>query len=589
MCRETSTVRGGTWATGGSTTLKAGPIGSGWMALALAAAVSSLTFGCMGSVGGDGQPGGNGPSGPGGPGVDPGSPGGGPSTPGGPNVPAPAPTTCKNDQIGLSPLRRLTKLEYDNTIKDLLGVDLGLAKDFNADEIAGVFPSNFFTPVSEGNYTQYASAAAQAAVKTVERLGQLLPCAANVQANNETACVTQFIKQFGRRAYRRPLDDGEVGRFESVFRVGRSNGDFNNGIALVVQGMLESPHFLYLVEGPGALTQHQIANRLSYFLWNGPPDAKLSTLADGGQLRTPEALRNEAKRMLADPKAQEMIKDFYTRWLELEKLPILNKDAALYPDFEALKPAMQEEMQRFVSFVMGEGDGKLETLLTAPFTFADGALAKFYGVQGGSGWQKVNLDPAQRAGILTQSAFLAGHGRDSASPIFRGIAIREQFLCVELPQPPPGADGLLPPPSPTRTTRDRLEQHRKDPECNSCHQLMDTMGYGFESFDEMGRFRTTENNIKIDDAGEFVGTDVDGAFKGPIQLARKLAGSPQVHKCVTTQWFRYALGRMETELDACTLDAVQKRFEKSGFNLPELLMALVESDGFRIRRGEESK
>jgi hypothetical protein len=354
--------------------------------------------------------------------------------------------------------------------------------------------------------------------------------------------------------------------------------------------MLESPNFLYLVEGPGPLTQHQLATRLSYFLWNGPPDAKLSSLADSGGLRTPESLRNEAKRMLADPRALEMIDDFHTRWLGLEKLPILSKDATAFPEFEALKPAMHEEMRRFATFVMSEGDGKLNTLLTAPFTFADSALAKFYGVQAsGSGWQKVDLDPAQRAGMLTQSAFLAGHGRDGASPIFRGIAVREQLLCVELPPPPPGADALLPPASPTKTTRDRLEQHRTDPECASCHRLMDVLGYGFESFDEMGRFRTTENNIKIDDSGEFVGTDVDGAFQGPVQLARRLSVSPQVRQCVTKQWFRYALGRMETELDACTLDAIQKRFEKSEFNLPELLMALVESDGFRIRRGEESK
>jgi hypothetical protein len=542
------------------------------MALAMAAAL-----GCMGSVG-DGKSSEN-PSGPGGPGGEPGGPGVG--TPGGPNVPAPTPTTCKADQIGLSPLRRLTRLEYDNSIKDLLGVDLGLAKDFNADEMAGSFPSNFFTPISEASYTQYATAAAQAAVKTVQQLGQLLPCATNVQANNETACVTTFIRQFGRRAYRRPLDDGEVSRYEAVFRVGRGNGDFPTGVALVVQGMLESPNFLYLVEGPGPLTQHQLASRLSYFLWNAPPDSKLASLADSGGLRTPESLRNEAKRMLSDPRAQEMIDDFHTRWLHLEKLPILNKDAAEYPEFEALKPAMHEEMRRFVTHVMGEGDGKLETLLTA----------KLYGAQmsGADDWQKVNLNPAQRAGVLTHSAFLAGHGREGASPIFRGIAVREQLLCSELPPPPPGADVLLPPPSPNASTRDRLEQHRANPECASCHSLMDVLGYGFESFDEIGRFRTTENNKQIDDSGEFVGTDVDGAFKGPIQMARKLAGSAQVHQCVTKQWFRYALGRMETDLDACALDAIQKRFEKSGFNLPELLMALVESDGFRIRRGEESK
>ena len=132
-----------------------------------------------------------------------------------------------------------------------------------------------------------------------------------------------------------------------------------------------------------------------------------------------------------------------------------------------------------------------------------------------------------------------------------------------------------------------MAQHRLNPECASCHSLMDVLGYGFESFDDIGRHRTTENGINIDDAGEFVATDIDGAFKGPIELAHRLAGSKQVQQCVTKQWFRYALGRTETNLDSCTLDAVYQRFEKSEFRLPDLLLALVESDGFRIRRAEE--
>jgi hypothetical protein len=158
---------------------------------------------------------------------------------------------------------------------------------------------------------------------------------------------------------------------------------------------------------------------------------------------------------------------------------------------------------------------------------------------------------------------------------------------MELPPPPPGADALFPPPSPTKTTRDRLQMHRVNPECASCHELMDSLGYAFESFDDIGKYRTTENNVPIDDTAKLVGTDTDGDFKGPIELGKRLAASKQVQQCVTTQWFRYAMGRNETKLDQCTLDNVYEKFKNSQFRLPELLLALVESDGFRIRRAEE--
>jgi hypothetical protein len=552
---------------------------------ALSLVLAASLAGCVGAVG-DGRP-----SSASGGRPDPSSPfTPDPSNPNQPSVtaPAPQPTMCKAEQIGLSPLRRLTRPEYDNSIRDLVGSDLSLAKDFSEDEMAGNFPSNYFTPITESQYTQYATAAAMAASKLVENLAQVLPCSANL--GNEAACSSQFIRQFGRRAYRRPLDDGEVGRYQALFKVGRDNGDFRNGIALVAEGMLESPHFLYMVEGPGPLTQHQLAARLSYFLWKAPPDAHLANLADTAGLSSPESLREEAKRMLADPRSQQMIDDFHFRWLALDDLTSLVKDSTKYPEWEALHPALREELKRFTGYVMGEGDGKLETLLTAPFTIGNADLAKLYGAKGGgSDWQKLDLDPTQRSGVLTQAAFLATQGHENSAPIFRGIAIREQILCVDLPPPPPGADQLAPPPSPTRTTRDRLSEHRKNPECASCHSLMDTLGYGFESFDDIGRYRTTENSIKVDDNGELIGTDSDGAFKGPIEITRRLAKSPQVQKCVTKQWFRYALGRAETELDQCTLDAVFQRFQKSEFRLPELLLALVESDGFRIRRAEESK
>ncbi|HXU81054.1 MAG TPA: DUF1592 domain-containing protein, partial [Polyangia bacterium] len=386
----------------------------------------------------------------------------------------------------------------------------------------------------------------------------------------------------------RPLTDDEVGRYEALFKTG---GDFSSGITLVTEGMLESPHFLYLVEGPGALNQHQLAARLSYFLWNAPPDAKLAGLADGGGLGTPEALGAEAKRLMADPRAQAMMDDFHLRWLNLTKLEILQKDEMKYPEFATWHPLMREELTRFTGYVLGsQGDGKLETLLTAPFTFANAELGKLYGAKVTGDWQKVDLDATKRAGILTQSAFLATHGHEGSAPIFRGIAVREQLLCMDLPPPPPGADAMFPPPAPTKTTRERLLAHRAAPDCAACHELMDALGYAFESFDDIGRYRTTENGVAIDDSARITGTgdSADGDFKGPVELGRRLAKSKTVQQCVSLQWFRAAMGRNETPLDQCTLDQVNRRFKDSDFRIPDLLLALVQSDGFRIRRGEEN-
>jgi hypothetical protein len=530
----------------------------------------------MGSIG-DGKPGAGGGSQVTPP---PGAPG--KQTPGGGGAPvAPdAPRTCGAGQIGASPLHRLTRLEYDNTIRDLIGEDMKLAKDFAFDERAGEFTANFFTPISEMELGQYATGAEAVAEKAAANLSRVVPCD---PAADAVGCATKFIKQFGRRAYRRPLDDEEVATFQRLFDQGRTGVDFANGVRLVVQTMLQSPKFIYLVEGPGPLSQHQMAARLSYFLWNAPPDAPLSAAADGGQLGTLAGLRQQAQRLLADPRALDMIVDFHTQWLGLEELPTETKDDKLYGDFDQLKGAMIEETSRFLADVMKTDGGRLETLLTAPYTFVNGPLATLYGAgAGGADWHKVSLDPKQRVGLLTQAGFLSAHGSfDASSPILRGLAVRERILCAPMPIPPPGADQNFPMASPSITTRQRFDKHRTDPSCASCHAMMDKLGYGFESYDGIGRFRTTENGFPVDDSGEVMSTDVDGPFKGASELAHRLAGSTQVQQCVATQWFRYAMGRLDTDLDHCVLDSLLKRFKSGDLKVADLLVAIVESDAFR--------
>jgi hypothetical protein len=552
---------------------------------------SFAALGCIGRIGDSqsdpGSPA-SPPEGNGGPG--PSTPGGGPSPGGGPPVAPDAPRTCGADQLGPSPLHRLTKVEYDATIDDLFGETMNLAKDFSADELAGTFTGNTFTPLTEMQFSQYATGASAAAEKAVTMLPRLVPC---TPTGDGAACATQFIRQFGRRAYRRPVDNVELDRLLALFHVGRTGAGvgadgFANGVRLVVQAMLQSPHFVYLVEGPGALTQHQMAARLSYFLWNGPPDAELSAAADTGKLGTIAGLREQARRLLADKRASTMIAEFHNQWLGLTRLHKLQKDATLYKEWDGLREAVIEESGRFVAEVIAADGGRLETLLTAPFSVTNGPLATLYGAPGGGAadqWRKVALDAKQRAGLLTGAAFLAAHGAlDGSSPIRRGLAVRERVLCSEMPQPPPGADANVPPLTPSTTTRQRFDKHRADPSCAACHALMDKLGYGFESYDGIGRFRTTENGVNVDDSGEVLGTDVDGPFEGAAELARKLASSKAVHHCVTEQWFRYAFARLNGPADTCVVNALVERFKAADLRISDLVLAIVESDAFRTYR-----
>jgi len=192
------------------------------------------------------------------------------------------------------------------------------------------------------------------------------------------------------------------------------------------------------------------------------------------------------------------------------------------------------------------------------------------------------LDPKQRGGLFTQASFLSAHGSyDGSSPIRRGLAIRERIFCAPMPVPPPGADATFPAATPSQTTRQRFDKHRTDPTCASCHSLMDKIGYGYETYDGIGRYRTTENGAMVDDSGELLATDIDSTFKGAQELSRKLLGSEEVQTCVTTQWFRYAFGRVDGDEDKCTLDALGKAFTSGGLKTTDLLTTIVESDAFR--------
>jgi hypothetical protein len=323
-------------------------------------------------------------------------------------------------------------------------------------------------------------------------------------------------------------------------------------------------------------------------LWHTQPDDQLLAAAAAEQLGTREQVAAQARRMLADPRGHGALIEFHQRWMGLDGLDGLAKDDKLYPQFtEALAAAMKAETGAFVDDVLSRGDGRLETLLTAPYTFGDAALARVYGVAppAGAGRARLDLDPTQRAGLLTQPGFLSVFANpNQTSPVQRGKFVRQRFLCETIPDPPPNLVVTPPDPSPDLSTRQRYQQHSAAASCSGCHAMMDPIGFAFESFDAIGAWRSSDAGQPIDTTFTLTQTDVDSPLNGAVQLAHKLAASQQVRDCVVAQWFRFAQGRMELPGDACVLQQLGKTFEAAGHDVRELVVAVTQTDAFITRR-----
>jgi hypothetical protein len=562
-----------------------------WMPLLLAGALAGAgSVACVGDItkpGGSGDPE-NGGTVPGDPG--PGGTGGpivGGSMPGAPEGPVPHVA-----------MRRLTRVQYNNTIRDLLGITGDLAIDFGQDEDEGGFAANSKAPLKELQIEKYQQVAEDLATRAVGNLAKLAPCAPPAQA--EAACLDQFLRGFGKRAYRRPLDDAELERYRQLFTAAKGTGDFASGLSLVISTMLQSPHFLYRPElgvtgasdakGP-ALTQFELASRLAYFVQNTMPDDELLAAAETNKLRTPEEIGAQVRRLLAAPGGRDAMTSFFGQWLHIEDLLSVDKDPAAFAAFNPeLRAAMKDEILEFADQVARQ-EGSLQTLLTAGYSYLKGPLPAFYGVGGGGAagtggtvMRKTDLPAGQRAGILTLAGVMARHAHpDQSSPVARGHLISERLLCIVPPPAPDNVDQDLPKPDPNLTTRARFEQHRKDPGCASCHALMDPLGLPFEIYDGMGRFRTMEGRQVVDATGELRGTDRDGTVKNAVELMGRMAEASQVRACVARQWFRYAFGREDQDADKPVLEAAVEAFAKSNHRLPDLVVALATTNAFRRR------
>jgi hypothetical protein len=544
--------------------------------------------GCQGTISAPGQP--------------PSSSGGNPPAGGGPTI-----TTTNTAQlcaetkgtlrIGRTLLRRMTRAQLDHTVRDLLGTAATPAAALSPDEKIGPFYNNAIAPITDLIVQQHEEIAAQLAAEAAGRMSQIAPCDLAAEAATSTACATRFIDDLGLRAYRRPLEPAERDEYLALYSMERAQGTAQSAFQLVVETVLESPFFLYHVDmAPGStpsnvpvkVGSYQLASRLSYFLWDSMPDRQLFDLAATDALQDSAVLAAEVERMLAHPRAADAVPAFHLQWLGIGDMNGVNKDPQRFPQFGATLVAdMLAETATFADHVVRRGDGLLSTLFTADFSFPRGGLFGIYGVTQPAGFTpgtQAALNPSERAGLLTQAAFLATHAHpDQTSPVHRGIAVRESLLCQPLGSPPANVNTMPPPLSDTTSTRDRFAAHNADPTCASCHTLIDPIGVLFENYDPIGAYRTREGNTTVDASGEVVGGtgSLAGPLVGAVELGRRLAASRQAGDCLANQWFRYALGRMEANDDACSLQTIHEGFAASGGNVRQLLTKLAQSDAFR--------
>jgi len=506
-----------------------------------------------------------------------------------------------------TPLRRMTDTQFANTVHDLLGEQIAVA-DFPASQPA---EGNFSTDAAANVVSDIGVSSIFYAVEDVARqasatqLDALLPCA---PAQVDADCVRTFVADFGERAYRRPLSERELSTLEAAWNDQPADADTTERMEVVLSVMLFSPQFLYITQGGGEpvdrtapdgsalvrLSDWEIASRLSFALWDSMPDEELFAAARAGELHTKDQVREQARRLLGDPRAEPVIARFHVEWLGVEHLPNLAKSEVAHPGWSSeLASDMVEETERYVVAVT-RGGGRFADLIGgegARETVLNDRLAAHYGVPGGGGpddWAPASY-PEQRAGVLTQAAFLAAHADTvDPNPVKRGAYIQRRILCDQIPAPPPDIPALPDTPS-GKTKRDVLAAHRANAACATCHDRIDPSGLALETFDAIGAWRTRENGVDIDPAGTFPELEGEalGDFSDARQMVDLLSTSELAHGCYAQNWFHYVTGEQVTAEEACVNEAVGSNFVGADGDVEDLLLDLVSMPSFLHRRAPE--
>jgi hypothetical protein len=565
--------------------------------LALAMLVAGTALGglaCTGTVQDAPVPGGPGPTTGTGPNGRP-----MPTIPG--NTPPSTPATA-DDSAGPLPLRRLTIAEFNNTVRDLVGQDApaidpssGVSSDVYA------FEHGFLKGATVGSANDarlFSKLSDDIATAAMGRLATLLPqgCATPAPAAEE-GCAKKFIEEFGLRAFRRPPTTEEKGDLLGLYtrvRGAEVGLTYPEAMRTLISGMLQSPMFTYrweLAPAPtgslARLDDYAMASRLSYTILATMPDAELFAAAAGGQLTNPDKIAEQAKRLLASERAKIGLGEFVVQWLNATSLPTLSKDEAFTNYTPAVGQAMLRESATFFGTLMQSNSSKLEELFTSRTSFVDGPLAKLYGVPGVTGNQmkQVELNPAQRGGILTHGSFLAAHADgDEPHPIRRGLEVLDRVLCTPIIPPV----DFVPPPvkdvAPGIPNRKRFEESTlTEASCSACHGRINNAGFAFENFDAVGAWRDTDANQPVDASGAFPFADGEVKFKNAMEFSKAIATSKEARECFTKQFLEYSLRRPVHPSEQGSIKAMADAFAASGYDLKELLFATTKTRAFTHR------
>jgi hypothetical protein len=485
-------------------------------------------------------------------------------------------------------IRRLTKVEYGNTLHDLLGVDASLTKEL-PDEVPGEGYLNSLSPMQTEQYLGIANQAIQS--MTAEARARLF-----ADKNTE---VRQMAHTLARKAYRRPPSDAELDLLVKVYDLGRSNKlDHTAALRLMLKAVLVSPQFLFITPAKDApagqkivpLDDFQLASRLSYLLWATMPDAELSKHADEGKLHEPSVLKAQVKRLLLSPRSRALFDGFGAQWLGLAKLADKTFDEKKFPQMtSAVRSAMYDEARLLFESIMRE-NRSVVSFINSDYTFLNGSLAPFYGLEKkitGQTMQKVSLTDSNRGGILSMPGILATTSFPTrTSPVNRGVWVLEQVLGEHVPPAPPNVPALEKQNQKqvaNLTLRQRTELHRTNAVCANCHKILDPIGFGLENFDAIGRWRDKDDTGgPIDAAGELPGGK---RFTSPKELKAIIAARQEdLTRNLTEKLLAYALCRQLDGYDHIIVDQMVKTISNDDHKLQTLITEVVLSYPFLNRR-----
>ncbi|HEY0708807.1 MAG TPA: DUF1592 domain-containing protein [Polyangia bacterium] len=562
---------------------------------------------CVGSSV-DGAPGGNNPPGNNTSGNNNGGSSGGTNN-GGSNGNTMNPGATTNPgaiSAGRVTMRRLNAVEYDNTVRDLIGLDLKPSQmfQFPSDEWGdGFFNDGDVLTASPLHIEKFLSAAQFSIDKALDTAagnmarGRILIC--DFAGNNEASCLPKIVAAFAERAFRRPVTSEELAPYMTLVKTAKDKGESTEtGLKLVLSALMVAPDFMFRIEpdaNPGmrrSLNPYEIASRLSYFIYASMPDADLFARAKDGSLSKPEEITKQVRRMLADGKASAFSDAMSEQWMQTAALPFSKPNDTVFTKWnEALRPAISAEVRASLEPVL-LGQVPATELLTAKYVYVNRALATFYGMPNANNvptdkFEKVMVTDNRRGGVLRQASFLIHRSHpDTHAPTIRGKFILDRLLCQPPPPPPPGVPLFVPDDNKGGTLREKLTRTHlaMGSDCAACHMLTDPMGFAFENYDGIGQWRDKDEGLDVDATGTMPGTGV--RFNGAGELSEAISKDPRFASCMAKQLLTYATGRTLRDRDQPLIEDLGKKFASAGMKIPTLVELIASSPAMTQREAE---